>query len=155
MNRFGLFDVGSIGFAIPLSQIGKILQGAELHQLPRLPGAVVAVLVAGEQLVPLLDVGPLLGREPQSLHSQGYQILVDSEYGMVALMADSGGRIVSEQKGRLVPLSSKEKMTGVTGQYIYQDKEYKILDINYLAIEMTQVYWQNQPDTTGGARRHQ
>jgi len=45
-------------------------------------------------------------------------------------------------------------MTGVTGQYIYQDKVYKVLDINYLAIEMTQVYWQNQPDT-GGARRHQ
>jgi chemotaxis signal transduction protein len=154
MNRFGLFDVESIGFAIPLVQIEKILQGAKLHQLPRLPGAVVAVLVVGEQLVPLLDAGPLLGGDSQPLHSHGYQILVDSEYGMVALMADSGGRIVSEQKGRLVPLSSREKMTGVTGQYIYQDKVYKVLDINYLAIEMTQVYWQNQPDT-GGARRHQ
>ena len=154
MSRFGLFDVESVGFAIPLPQIEKILQGAELFQLPRLPGAVIAVLVVAEQLIPLLDPGPLLGVGPQPQDSQGYQVLVDSDYGLVALMADSSGRIVPEQKGQIVPLSTEERAGGIAGQYVYQDKKYKILDINFLAIEMTQVYWQNQPDDTGGARRH-
>ena len=154
MNRFGLFKIGDAGIAIPLAQIQKILQGAQGYQLPRLPGAVVAVLVVAGKLVPLLDFGVFLGGESQSPAQGGYQVVLDSEYGDFALLADSFGQIVAEQKGQIVALTPKEKMAGITGHFLYQEKKYKILDINFLAIEMTQVYWQNQPDT-GGARRHQ
>ena len=154
MNSFGLFKVGMVGIAVPLAQIQKILQGAQGHQLPRLPGAVVAVLVEDGKLVPLIDIGTLLSVESRPLLLQGYQVLLESEYGTVALLADSGGRIVAEQKGRIVSLTAKDKTAGIIGHFVYKSEKFKILDINFLAIEMTQVYWQNQPDT-GGARRHQ
>jgi len=155
MRRFGLFRIGKLGFAISLLQIQKILQGSKCYILPRLPGAVAAVLVDDGQLVPLLDLGQMLGEDSHwEQPKQSYQVLVESEYGTVALLADLTGRIVAEQKGSLSTITVKEKDCGTIGKFVYQGEEYNILDINFLAIEMTQGFWQNKPDT-GGARRHQ
>ncbi|MCD6582356.1 MAG: chemotaxis protein CheW [Desulfuromusa sp.] len=155
MKRFGLFRVGELGFAIPLAQIQKILQDSRGYRLPRLPGAVSAVLVDDGQLIPWFDLEQMLGEgTPLEQPMQGYQVLVESEYGTVALPADLTGRIVTEQKGQLVSMAVEEKDFGAIGKFIYQSEEYIILDINFLAIVMTQGGWQNQPDT-GGARRHQ
>ncbi|MDX2479544.1 MAG: chemotaxis protein CheW [Desulfuromusa sp.] len=155
MRRFGLFKIGKLGFAIPLLQIQKILQGSKSYLLPRLPGAVSAVLVDDGQLIPLLNVGQILGEGSQwEQPGQSYQVFVESEHGTVALPADLTGRIVAEQKGTLSTMTAKEKDFGTLGKFVYHGEEYNILDINFLAIEMTQGFWQNKPDT-GGARRHQ
>lgn len=155
MKRFALFRVGELSFAISLLQIQKILQGSKGYMLPRFPEAVSAVLVDAGQLVPLLDLEQMLGGGAQREQSmQGYQVLVESEYGTVALPADLTGQIVTEQKGKLLTIAEKEKNIGTVGKFIYQGEEYSILDINFLAIEMTQGFWRSQPDT-GGARRHQ
>lgn len=49
MNRFGLFQIGALGFAVSLQQIQKILQNSKSYTLPRLPGGVSAVLVDAGQ----------------------------------------------------------------------------------------------------------
>jgi len=154
MNRFGLFRIRNAGFAIPLAQILRILEGAEEYQLPRLPGAVSAVLVDEGRLIPLIDLGGALGVGTDCPIGCGYQVLVESEHGVIALAADSSGRIVAEKKGQILPLPPKEQVIGVVGRFSYLDDVYNILNIDFLAIEMTQAYWQNQSDT-GGARRHQ
>lgn len=155
MRRLGLFRLGELNFAISLLQIQKILQNSKSYTLPRLPEAVSSVLVDDGELVPVLDLEQILGEGEQlELTDQGYQVLVESEYGTVAFPADLTGRIVTEQKGTLSSTTEKEKCFGIVGTFVYQGEEYNILDIDFLAIEMTQGFWQNQPDT-GGARRHQ
>ena len=155
MKRLGLFQTGNFGYAISLSQILKILQSSKGYQLPRLPATVSAVLVDDGQLVPLLDLEQMLGEGTQAEQLvKGYQVLVESDYGTVALPADLTGRIITTQKGEQLPLAEKKKDFGIVSKFIYQNEEYHILDINFLAIEMTQFFWQRQPDT-GGARRHQ
>jgi len=154
MSRFGLFSIECGSFAVPFLQIQKVLQGTPLYHLPRMPGAVVAVLVVDEQVIPLIDIGSLFGGESQSFTEQDYQLLVNTDCGVIALATETCGRIVEQQKGQVIAQDAKEKIAGITGQFIYQKKNYKILDINFLAIEMTQGYWRNQPDK-GGARRHQ
>jgi chemotaxis signal transduction protein len=154
MKRFGLFQIGQLDYAISLLQILKILQNSTTYVLPRFPRAVSAVLVDGAQLIPLLDLGQLLGENTQQEKpAPGYQVLVESEYGIVALPADLTGRIVAEPKGELLAVS-KEKDVGIVGRFKYQNKRYNILDIDFLVIEIIHGFWQNQPDT-GGARRHQ
>ncbi len=155
MSRFGLFWIEGFGFAIALEQIKKILQNSKVYKLPHLPGTVSAVLVDAGQLIPLLDLSQLVGAGPQlGQVTQGYQVLVESEYGTVALPADLTGKIVAQQKGELSAFVEQGANFGAVGKFIYQSEEYNILDINILAIEMTQGFWQKQPDT-GGARRHQ
>ena len=155
MIRFGLFRIGGFGFAVALEQIEKILQNPKSYRLPHLPKGVAAVLVDSEQLVPLLDLSQLFGTEDRLVNgTQGYQILIESEYGTIALPADLTGKIVTEDKGELSATDEQKKNLGIVGTFIYQNEEYNLLDINFLAIEMTQDFWQNQL-TTGGARRHQ
>jgi len=154
MTRFGLFRIGGFGFAVALEQIKKILQNSTDYSLPHLPGAVAAVLVDGGELVPLLDLSLLAGAESQlSNITQGYRVLVKSEYGIVALPADLSGKIVAEEKCELSATNEQKMNFGIIGKFIYQSEEYSLLDINFLALEMTQDIWQNQFDT-GGARRH-
>jgi len=154
MSRFGLFQIGQFKFAVSLQQIQKILQNSKIYNLPRLPKGVAAVLVDAGQLIPLLDLQQMMGSETQRQATQSYQVLVESEYGTVALPADLTGRIVDEQKGELSTMVAHKVNFGSVGNFIYQNEEYSVLDINFLATEMTQVFWQDQPDT-GGARRHQ
>lgn len=154
MSRFGLFRIGEFRFAVALEKIKKILENSKTYKLPHLPGAVAAVLVDAGQLVPLLDLSQMVGAESQLKHGTlGYQVLVESEYGLVALSADLTGQIVIEQKGELSVTVEQGNDFGVIGKFIYQCDEYNLLDVNFLAIEMTQGIWQNQLDT-GGARRH-
>ena len=153
MKRFGLFRTGSLGYAVPIEQLRKILQGATTYRLPRLPEPVGAVLVDGGELVPLLNLQGLMAGAsvlPDCLPS-GYQVLVDSEYGPVALPAEATGRIVPEQKGELAAVA-EELDSWVSGEFQYRDEKYKILDIDFLAIEMTQGFWRDQPDTCGTRR---
>lgn len=143
MNRFGLFRAGGLDYAISLMQIQKITQDGKVYSLPRLPRAVLAVLVDNDQLIPLLNLGLLFGEKAYSLkQSSGYQVLVESEYGIVALPADLSGRIVTAKQGTL-SIGASAKEAWIIGEFSYQNTKYKILDINFLAIEMTQDFWRN------------
>jgi chemotaxis signal transduction protein len=155
MSRYGLFQIGEFRFAVALEYIKKILQNSKTYKLPQLPGVVVAVLVDAGQLVPLLDLSQIVGEESRLKDVMlGYQVLVESEYGPVALSTDKTGQIVVAQKGKLSITAEQATDFGVVGKFIYQNEEYNLLDINLLAVEMTQGFWQNQFDT-GDARRCQ
>ncbi len=99
MNRYGLFQSGGLNYAIPLLQIRKIVQGGTTYSLPRLPQSVPAVLVDAGELIPLLSLNLLREADGKLEHVQsGYLVLVESEYGAVALPAELNGKIVAEKK---------------------------------------------------------
>ena len=154
MSRYGLFLIGEFRFAVALEYIKKILQNSKTYKLPHLPGVVAVVLVDAGQLVPLLDLSQLVGEESRLKDvTLGYQVLVESEYGPVALSTDQTGQIVAAQKGELSITAGQGTEFGVVGKFIYQNEEYNLLDINFLAVEMTQGFWQNQLNTDDARRR--
>lgn len=143
MSRFGLFRTGQLDYAISLLQIQKINQDSKAYILPCLPRAVAAVLVDNDQLIPLLNLGCLFGGvEHSTKQSSGYQILVESEYGVVAIPAELSGKIVTDKQA-ILSTETGSKEAWIIGELSYQNKKYKILDINFLAIEMTQDSWRN------------
>lgn len=153
MNRYGLFQSGGLNYAIPLLQIRKIVQGGTTYSLPRLPQSVPAVLVDAGELIPLLSLNLLREADGKLEHVQsGYLVLVESEYGAVALPAELNGKIVAEKKGTRT-VGSESREAWVSGEFTFQNKQYKILDINFLAIEMTQNFWRDPSDSCG-VRRH-
>ncbi|MCK4503403.1 MAG: chemotaxis protein CheW [Desulfuromonadales bacterium] len=142
MKRFGLFRAGEFAFAVRLEQIQKVLQDAKKFGLPRLPEAVSDVLVDCGQIVPLLNFVHIFGKiSCQERLACGYQVLVVSEYGMMALPANMSGQIVNAAKGEILTTTVAENIVGAVGKFLYQSEEFNILDINYLAIEMTQGIW--------------
>lgn len=142
MRRYGLFQSGSFAYAIDLEQIEKILQSVVFFDLPRLPGGVIDVLVDVGRLVPLFDFVKMFGASAlQKQNYPIYQVFVSTEYGTVALPANMSGRIVATSKGK--EIQGADNVVGGVGKFIYQNEEYNILDINYLALEMTQGLWQD------------
>lgn len=155
MNKVGIFHFCDFAFAVPLEQIKKILQNAKQYNLPCLPSVASCVLVDDNSLVPLFDSVNVYGVNSSQFEvDSGYQVLVSTEYGVVALPANLAGKIVATSKGEILELTADTDVFGAVGKFLYDNDEYNILDINYLAIEMTHGIWHNQPDT-GGARRHQ
>ncbi len=142
MKRLGLFHVGCFAYAVPLEQVEKILQGAKLFKLPRLPRAVAEVLVDAGQMIPLFDFVKMFGDLALPAQNEPIcQVLVSTEYGVVALPANVAGQIVATSKGR--EFQSADNVIGGVGNFIYLNEEYNILDINYLALEMAQGLWQD------------
>lgn len=138
MKRFGLFKLGRLHYAIALLQLRKIVQDVATYPLPRLPLSVSVVLIDDGNLIPLLNLELFFGAEAQTeTTASEYQVLVESEYGAVALPADLNGRIVSEKRGTSTAVSHSSE-AWVVGEFNFQNIDYKILDINFLAIEMTQ-----------------
>jgi len=154
MKRYGLFYSGKFAYAIPLTQIIKILQDAISYDLPRLPGAISGVLLDNDKLVPMFDFVHMFGNIAfQQQQNSNYQVLISTEYGIVSLPSNLSGKIVLASKGNMaLPLKNKN-ICGSTGVFVYENEEFNLLDINYLALEVTQGFWHDLPDT-GGARRH-
>lgn len=137
MSRFGLFSFGPVCYAVPLLHLRKIVHHRSGFVFPRLPVAVAEVLVDGGQLIPLLTLSIFEDNIGQCAREAEYKVFVVSEGGVVAFPADTTCGIVAENKGELL-IPAVEKVSGVVGTFNAQGKEFKILDIDFLAVEMTQ-----------------
>ena len=137
MRRYGLFHISSGHYAVALPEIIRIVENGALYRLPRLPGGIAGVLVEGASLVPLLNLSRLFGGDYEASLNAPCQVLVQISCGEVALPAEQDGRIVSESKGCLADAESGQG-AWVRGEFRYGETGYQLLDIEFLAIEMTQ-----------------
>jgi chemotaxis signal transduction protein len=152
MNRFGLFCHQAENFAIPLVRLRKILQGKRVYLLPQLPVAVPGVLVDADQIIPVFDLHRLVDGGAGTTQTE-FLVLVESEFGVLAIPADVTCGIVAEQKGSTAR-AVENSAVWVTGQFHFQDKVFQILDIDFLAKVLVQSCRQLKSDTAG-VRRHQ
>nr|WP_303720568.1 chemotaxis protein CheW [Malonomonas rubra] len=137
MIRYGLFCYGSFAYAVPLLSMRKIVHQRRGYLLPMLPKVVAEILVDDGRLVPVVELSQITDRQEMSACSANYKVLASSVAGTVAFPAEVTCGIVAAQKGQLLPTKGAG-MTGITGVFGYQGKEYNILDVDYLAMAMTE-----------------
>jgi len=136
MNAFGLFQAGELDYAVPLVQIRKIIQGSAIYSLPLLPAGVDHVLVHESTLIPIVLPGQQDGGCVPSREAE-YYLLVDSEYGSLAFATQANSRIIAVHKGTL-SVPREREVSWQIGTFYYQERAFKILDIDVLAMEITQ-----------------
>lgn len=134
MTAFGLFQTGKLDYAVPLVQIRRIIQGNTLYLLPLLPAGVDQVLVHESTLVPIVHFSQAGNRLTGSPESECF-VLVDSEYGSLAFASQSNSRIIADHKGTLSVPRQREAPWQV-GTFYYQERTFKILDVDVLAMEI-------------------
>jgi chemotaxis signal transduction protein len=132
MSAFGLFHTGDLDYAVPLVQIRKIIQGSTIFPLPLLPAGINHVLVHQSTLIPVL-LSSQSGNTLEHCSASDCYALVDSEYGPLAFVTQSGSRIVADHKGTLSVAGEREASWQV-GTFYYQERTYKILDVDALAL---------------------
>ena len=152
MTRFGLFSLGQTRFAIDLFRLRKILREQRIFRLPRLPRWVSGLLVVDSQIVPVVNPARV-GSGSSVVASAEFLVLFDSEFGPLAVPADMTCGIVAEQKGTTTQIDPVAE-SWVTGHFLYQDKLFQILDIDFLARVLNQDD-SSSAENTDGARRHQ
>ncbi len=137
MIRYGLFRFGSLTYAVPLLRMCKIVHCQGGFRLPRLPEAVAEVLIDSGELIPVLKLPAQGLLENETARTVEYKVLAESEAGRIALPAAETCGIVAENKGE-ISNSVEDLLVGVAGVFKYQGKEYNILDVDLMAISMTE-----------------
>lgn len=136
MSRFGLFSIAGLNYAVPLPRLLRIDQQARCFRLPKLPQGVAFILVDGARLIPLLSLQQFSGTGAGNSAAE-YVVLVESEYGTVALPADETRGIVAEQKGQIRYLAESDA-AAKAGEFNYRQNTFILLDIDYLTKSLTQ-----------------
>ena len=134
MNRFGLFRSQQTYFAIPLARLRKILQGQKVFWLPRLPDAVSGVLVDAGEIIPVVDLVKVISDTASA--APQFLVLVEAECGCLAIPVDVNCGIVAEYKGSVVA-PAEDSTNWLTGQFLFQDNNYQIIDIDFLTSVLT------------------
>jgi hypothetical protein len=122
-----------LNYAVPLEFLKKILQRQPAFRLPLTARESISILIDGKVAVPLLDLGRGVGSAQRGELEPGYQAVLESRQGPLALMSDIPGRITS--KGERLPGVDADP-SWVSGNYRYLDVVYAILNIDGLAMEM-------------------
>jgi len=150
MTRLGLFQHQQSDYAVPLARLRTLLHRVPVFPMPRLPGGLHGVLVFSGELVPVLDLGIFWKRGDQPGEIE-YQVLIESEYGTLAIPAQQTCGIVPENKGTITAVERTEP-AWLAGRFIYQGRTFRILDIDFLTMGLTQGFWSTEPDTAGSRR---
>ncbi len=135
MTAFGLFQAGELDYAVPLTQIRRMIQGNTIYPLPLLPAGVDYVLIYESTLVPIVFPGQTGDRVVGSPEAECF-VLVDSEYGALAFATQPNSRIIADHKGTL-SVPRQRKSPWQVGTFYYQERAFKILDVDVLAMEIT------------------
>lgn len=140
MNRFGLFRGLGVDYAIPLQRLVRILPRQQCYLLPKLPEAIAGVVIGDGQLIPQIDLAQLLPCAGDENGLSAYQVLVESECGTLALLAEQSCGIVADSKGEVVAV--EEPMARwIVAVFHFQGKIFQVLDIDSLAIGLIQESW--------------
>lgn len=97
-RKLGLFRIKNSGYAIPLDRLLRVVECGFCAILPLAPKGMAGILVLDDEVIPLLDSNWL----PDVVAGQGlsapFKVLLATEYGPVALPADTTIGIVPESR---------------------------------------------------------
>lgn len=134
-NRLGLFSLQGNGYAVSLARLLRVVEAGCVYPLPLVPPGVAGMLIQGRELVPLFDSGWLIAVAPAAPPVVRYQVVVASEYGSMALPADTTLGIVAESRGNRQP--EVESRSGFLSEsFCYQGVSYRVVNIDALAVSL-------------------
>jgi len=123
------------GYAVPLDRLLRVVDCGFCFPLPLVPSVMAGILILDDELIPLLDSSWLpdviAGR---SLNVE-FKVLISTEYGPVALPADTAVGIVAEDRCKRVSVG-QEVVNFFVDSVAYRNKCYRVLDADMLIVSL-------------------
>lgn len=95
------FFVGTIGFAIAITEIREVISPTEIRKIPKAPAFIEGVLSLRGEIIPVVDLRRLFAVEPQSAD---YRIVLRAVKGVtVGYMVDQVSNVVQIEKKSILP----------------------------------------------------
>lgn len=129
VGRMGLFKIAGQGYAVPLNRLLRVIEGGQVETLPLIPQTMSGILVLDTEIIPVLDSGWLPNVESGLGLKAKFKVLIATEYGAVALPADTTVGIVAESRGRLID-SNCEIIEYLKQSFCYRENNYQVMNVD-------------------------
>lgn len=88
-HSYLLFSIAQRRYALPLSQVDRVVRAVEITPVRDMPAMVRGVINVAGAIVPVLDVRVALDGEPREVRPQDHFILTRAGHESLALLADT------------------------------------------------------------------
>jgi len=136
MDRYGLFRLESGGFAVPLERMLRVIEAGQVTWLPLMPEQMAGMLIVDKRPVPLLDTSWLHGTKVGAGLSAPYQVLIATEFGPVALPADTTVGIVATGRG-IWASAECDREYFLSESFCYRGGIYPVLNVDKFIMSLT------------------
>ncbi len=134
-ERLGLFRMAACSYAVPLGRLLRVIDNGRVEPLPLTPDRMSGMLIVDNRVVPLLDSAGLPGVEAGKELGAGFQVLLATEYGTIALPADTTVGIVAETRGKWI--AGDQDVTGFLPEYFYYRKNrFLVLNVDDFIMDL-------------------
>lgn len=124
------------GYAVHLGRLLRVEDSGEAFRVPLTPDGVVGALVVDGDLVPMLDSSWLTGVADGRNTVVPYKVLIATEFGPVALPADTTIGIVAAGRGEWV--TSEQEFEYLQSKvFRYRGGEYSVLDVDMFIMSLS------------------
>lgn len=134
-GKIGLFRLGDYGFAVPLNRLLRVVDCGCFAPLPLIPVGMAGVLILDGALIPLLDSAWLPGVAAGKGLTADFKVLIATEYGPVALPADTTVGIVAGN--RCQPVAPVQETADFFPDSVsYRDRRYLVLNVDVFMMSL-------------------
>lgn len=130
MRQFLPFMLGAERYALKLTSIQEVVDGAILHYLPATPPTFLGAINVHGQVVPVVDLARLLGFEPAPICQRF--IVLSPQIFTLALAVHQVESVVNADLQQLVLMQSDEPQNCIGGVINGQEKMISLLDLEQL-----------------------
>jgi len=135
--KIALFTLGTRCYALAVERIAHILPMAQVFPCPLLRHGLSGLFVDRDGVVPLLDLGPLLGTEAQVVaRMSSYLVVYGAELGNVGLPADKVLQMVGRDQGTLQETADIPGKFNFTTIFVVNGVGYPLLDVDALLMTL-------------------
>ncbi len=134
-RKLGLFRLADCGYAVPLDRLLRVVDRGFCTTLPLIPDGMAGMLVLDDEIIPLLDSNWLPGVVVGKGLSAGFKVLIATEYGPVALPADTTVGIVAENRCERI-VSGQETADFFPDSVNYRDNHYQVLNADIFMLSL-------------------
>jgi len=94
INKYLVFDISDKKFALPLTQVERVIQVVEINSLPQAPDFVMGVMNYYDEFIPVINLRKLFVLYEKSIELADHLIIAKTHQQMLALWIDSPGDVI-------------------------------------------------------------
>lgn len=151
-DHFVSFRLEGEAYALPLEWVERALRMVAPVPLPQGPDWLIGVINMHGQVLPVLDLGQLFGKEPKQPHPDQRLLVVPHQPRKLALLVDKVEQVIHAQASQLEPPSGHLAGSRVlAGVLRYKDDLILVLDPERL----TPIDWHEQEELLRALEEHE
>lgn len=135
--QFVIFTLDKTMYGVDIMKVQEIIKMSEITKIPNSDKSVIGVVNLRGKIIPVLDIGEMLGREPSEVNSKWKILIMKKDGGNIGALVENISEVKKIESSVIEepPESLIDKNRALSGIAKKDEKLYMILDIDRLFIK--------------------